>query len=48
MGYGHGFSVKEVIDAVKNVSGVDFKVEIGERIEGDPSILIADNAKIKK
>ena len=26
-GYGHGFSVLEVIDAVKRVSGVDFKVE---------------------
>ena len=27
-GYGHGFSVLEVIDTVKRVSGVDFKVEI--------------------
>ena len=28
-GYGHGFSVLEVIETVKRVSGVDFKVEIG-------------------
>ncbi len=45
-GYGHGFSVKEIVDTVKKVSGVDFKVEIGKRREGDPTILIADNKKI--
>ena len=36
-GYGHGFSVLEVIDTVKRVSGVDFKVEAAERREGDPA-----------
>jgi len=46
-GYGHGYSVKEVVDAVKSVSGVDFKVEIAPRREGDPAQLIADNAKIQ-
>src|SRR6476469_9537314 len=30
-GYGRGFSVLEVIDTVKRVSGVDFRVDIGER-----------------
>ncbi len=45
-GYGHGFSVKEVIDTVKQVSGIDFQVEIGARREGDPAVLIADNKKI--
>lgn len=45
-GYGHGFSVKEVIDTVKKVSKVDFRVEIATRREGDPAILIADNKKI--
>ncbi len=45
-GYGHGFSVKEVIDTVKKVSKVDFEVEIATRREGDPAILIADNKKI--
>lgn len=47
-GYGYGYSVKEVIDTVKKVSDVDFKVEIVPRREGDPSILISDNNKIKK
>ena len=45
-GYGHGFSVKEVIDMVKKVSKVDFKVEVAPRRAGDPAILIADNKKI--
>jgi len=44
--YGHGFSVKEVINTVKKVSGVDFDVEIVPRREGDPARLIADNRKI--
>jgi len=48
VGYSRGFSVKEVIDTMKKVSGVDFKVEIKERRAGDPAILISDNTKIKK
>ncbi len=46
-GYGHGFSVKEVIDMVKRVSGVDFAVETAPRRENDPAISISDNSKIK-
>ena len=47
-GYGHGFSVKEVVNTMKEVSGVDFKVEITKRREGDPAVLIAGNKKIKE
>ncbi len=47
-GYGHGFSVKEVIETMKKVSGVDFPVEVGPRREGDPAVLIADNRKIRE
>ncbi len=47
-GYGHGFSVKEVIDTMREVSGVNFKAEISPRREGDPAILIAGNKKIKE
>ncbi len=47
-GYGHGFSVKEVIKEVKKVTGIDFKVVEGNRREGDPPILIAGNQKIKE
>lgn len=46
-GYGHGFSVKEVIEAVKSVSKSDFSVEISPRRAGDPALLISDNTKIK-
>ncbi len=40
-GYGRGFSVFEVIDTVKRVSGVDFKVDIGPRRPGDPAQIVA-------
>lgn len=46
-GYGHGFSVKEVIEAVKTVSKNDFCAEISPRRAGDPALLISDNSKIK-
>ena len=45
-GYGNGFSVKEVIEAMKEVSKVDFKVKISPRREGDPSKVISNNKKI--
>ena len=48
VGYGRGASVKEVIDTVKKVSGVDFKVENAPRRAGDPAMLISDNRKIKE
>lgn len=47
-GYGHGYSVREVVDTSKKVTGIDFKVEETGRREGDPPILIADNTKIKQ
>jgi len=46
-GYGRGFSVLEVIDAVKKAAGVDFPVRIEGRREGDPAGLVADNAAIR-
>ncbi len=47
-GYGHGYSVREVVDAVREVSGVDFEArEVGRR-EGDPAALIADSSALKE
>ena len=40
-GYGRGFSVLEVIETVKQVSGIDFKVEIAGRRPGDPAQIVA-------
>jgi UDP-glucose 4-epimerase len=47
-GYGHGFSVLEVIDAVKRVSGVDFKVDIAPRRPGDPAQIVASSEKARE
>ncbi len=40
-GYGRGFSVREVIQTVKEVSGVDFKVVEEPRRAGDPASIVA-------
>jgi len=40
-GYGHGFSVRQVVEMVKRVCGVDFKVEIVPRRPGDPAQIVA-------
>ncbi len=42
-GYGHGYSVKEVIDVVKKVTGKDFKIIETDRRPGDAPELVADN-----
>lgn len=47
VGYGTGFSVKEVVNEAKKVSGVDFKVEIAPRRVGDPACLISNADKIR-
>jgi UDP-glucose 4-epimerase len=47
-GYGHGYSVREVVDKVKQVTGVDFKVNETARRAGDPPSLIADSSRIRK
>lgn len=46
VGYGEGYSVKEVVAKVKEISGVDFKAINVPRRDGDPAILISNNAKI--
>ena len=40
-GYGHGATVKEVVDVVKRVSGVDFPVHKVGRRPGDPAAIVA-------
>jgi len=47
-GYGHGATVKEVIDVVKRVSGVDFKVNIVGRRAGDPAAIVAKADRIRQ
>ncbi len=47
-GYGHGYSVREVVETAKKVTGIDFTVEETSRREGDPPELIADSSKIRQ
>lgn len=46
VGTGRGISNREVVKAVKKISGVDFLVTIKERRPGDVAILVADSAKL--
>ncbi len=46
-GYGHGQTVKEVIDVVRRVSGVDFKVNVVGRRAGDPAAIVAKADKAR-
>jgi UDP-glucose 4-epimerase len=47
-GYGHGHSVKEVIDTARKVTGMNFAVQETGRRAGDPPVLVADSSKLKK
>ncbi|MBV9569371.1 MAG: UDP-glucose 4-epimerase GalE [Hyphomicrobiales bacterium] len=46
-GYGSGFSVLEVVEMVKHVSGVDFEVRLAPRRAGDPAAIIAKTGRIR-
>ncbi|CAM3551493.1 UDP-glucose 4-epimerase GalE [Pseudostreptobacillus hongkongensis] len=46
LGNGTGFSVREIIDTVKNVTKREFSVVETERRPGDPALLIADPTKL--
>jgi UDP-glucose 4-epimerase len=47
-GYGHGFSVRDVVARARAVTGLDFTVEESARREGDPAELVAGCAKIRR
>lgn len=47
-GYGRGYSVLEVVDSVKRVSGRDFEVRITDRRAGDPASLVADSSRARR
>ncbi|MDA3967170.1 UDP-glucose 4-epimerase GalE [Helicobacter sp. WB40] len=48
VGYGRGYSVKEILNITKKVSNTNFTCNIKPRRNGDPSILVANNAKIRE
>jgi UDP-glucose 4-epimerase len=47
-GYGRGYSVLEVIDVVRKVSGVNFDVRISPRRPGDPAQIVAKADRIRE
>jgi UDP-glucose 4-epimerase len=47
-GYGRGYSVNQVIEVVKRVSGVDFKVNRAGRRAGDPAAIVAQADLIRR
>jgi UDP-glucose 4-epimerase len=47
-GYGHGYSVREVLDMVQRVAGHRLDIRESERRPGDPATLVADATRIRK
>ena len=47
LGSGSGFSVKEVIETCREVTGHPIPAEESSKREGDPAVLVADSSKIK-
>lgn len=48
LGSEKGYSVKEIVDAARKVTGHPIPAEVVKRREGDPSVLIASSEKAKK
>ena len=48
LGNGEGFTVREVIDAVRSVTGREIPAEVGPRRPGDPAELVASSERIRK
>jgi UDP-glucose 4-epimerase len=47
-GYGHGFSVLDVLETIKRASGVDFKVVNAPRRAGDAAQIVAQSGLIRQ
>ena len=47
MGNGQGYSIRDVIDTVKKVTGTNFKVVEAPRRDGDPARLVADSKQLQ-
>jgi len=48
LGIGRGYSVLEVVEAVRRVTGKEVPVKVGPRRPGDPAVLFADATKIQR
>lgn len=48
LGNGAGYSVRQVVDMVRRITGKDFKIQERDRRPGDPPVLIASSEKARK
>ena len=48
LGSGVGYSNKEIVGAVKRVTGVDFDVRYTDRRPGDPAVAVASNSRARE
>jgi UDP-glucose 4-epimerase len=48
LGNGEGFTVKEVIDTAREITGRAIRADVGPRRAGDPAVLVASSDKIRK
>ena len=48
LGNGSGYSVMQIIESAKKVTGKDIAVSLGARRQGDPAVLVASSAKAEK
>ena len=48
LGVGSGYSVKEIIDTARSITGIDIKATVEPRRAGDPSTLVACNEKARR
>jgi len=48
LGNGQGYSVREVIDTARRITGQPIPAEVGPRRAGDPAILIASSERIRR
>jgi UDP-glucose 4-epimerase len=46
LGNGKGYSVREVLDMARQITGKEIRAEIGKRRPGDPGVLVADSTRI--
>ncbi|MEN9841068.1 MAG: UDP-glucose 4-epimerase [Verrucomicrobiota bacterium] len=48
LGNGEGFTVKEVIETARQITGVKIRAEVAPRRPGDPAVLVAASEKIRR
>jgi UDP-glucose 4-epimerase len=48
LGCGGGYSVREVIDTARRITGAEIPVRVGPRRAGDPAVLVASSARIQR